>query len=180
MSNGHNLLGQKFGRLTVTGRSDVKNFRNKMWTCLCDCGQVTIVSSTRLISLHTRSCGCLRNELASKRIFKLRPYESLYKLLLADNDQRKIKYPVNLTYEEFVTFTKTQECHYCGDTIIWYKHRNNTDLTSGYNLDRKDSTKGYSVDNCVVCCAICNWMKWRLGYDQFIRQIKKISKRFDE
>lgn len=53
------LSGKKFGMLTALAyqRQNNKTF----WTCKCDCGSVTTVRSSNLISLSTRSCGCYRS-----------------------------------------------------------------------------------------------------------------------
>lgn len=60
------LVGQRFGRLVVTHR--VANIgANAGWSARCDCGNTTAVSSCRLRTGRTRSCGCLRIETASTR-----------------------------------------------------------------------------------------------------------------
>ena len=56
-----NLVGMRFGRLTVTKWSDVKN-RAHRWLCTCDCGGWTIATSCNLVRLNTQSCGCLHKE----------------------------------------------------------------------------------------------------------------------
>ena len=58
------LTGQRFERLRVLHRlPPVPNQRVK-WLCVCECGTETAVSSTHLRSGHTKSCGCMRNDLA--------------------------------------------------------------------------------------------------------------------
>lgn len=52
-------LGTTFGRLTVIGGTRTSNDRQAM-LCLCECGQQKIVQVTKLLSGHTKSCGCLR------------------------------------------------------------------------------------------------------------------------
>ena len=52
------LLGQRFGRLTVIGRMPNNKQNQAVWKCLCDCGNETIVESGHLRSGHTNSCGC--------------------------------------------------------------------------------------------------------------------------
>ena len=47
---------------------------------------------------------------------------------------------------------------------------------SSVNLDRVDSNKGYSKDNCVVCCYICNKMKSTLSEEQFLVHIREVLK----
>lgn len=63
MSIIQDLIGKKFGRLTVTGRADPP-VRNKqiMWHCVCDCGGTKDVGRANLVSGRTRSCGCLMEE----------------------------------------------------------------------------------------------------------------------
>lgn len=57
---------QKYGKLTtcyVTGRT---SNRNKIWHCICDCGNEIDVSSGSLSSGNTKSCGCLHKESLQK------------------------------------------------------------------------------------------------------------------
>jgi hypothetical protein len=69
-----------------------------------------------------------------------------------------------LTKEDYLKMA-TQNCFYCG-----------TMQPKGFNgIDRKDSTKGYVVDNCVSCCEMCNFMKKCLSVDIFIQNVKHIS-----
>lgn len=59
------LIGQRFGRLIVTGRAKYHSqYGRRWWSCLCDCGKKTIVSSGQLRSGHTKSCGCLQVDMA--------------------------------------------------------------------------------------------------------------------
>lgn len=41
-------------------------------------------------------------------------------------------------------------------------------------IDRIDSSKDYSSDNCVPCCSRCNIMKLNIPYSEFLDSIKKI------
>lgn len=56
------LTGQKFGRLTVTGRSEKRRSAGALWECLCECGGVALSDSLKLRTGHTRSCGCMKVE----------------------------------------------------------------------------------------------------------------------
>lgn len=42
-------------------------------------------------------------------------------------------------------------------------------------IDRIDSSKGYSDDNCVSCCSMCNLMKNNYSVYDFLNHINKIS-----
>lgn len=55
------LMGRRFGRLTVTGR-DAPSRRTR-WICRCDCGETRSVLSANLRRGLATSCGCYREEL---------------------------------------------------------------------------------------------------------------------
>jgi hypothetical protein len=66
-----NLVGQRFGHLTVLERAPQNTRSNRVrWVCSCACGGETVVAGCHLISGHTRSCGCLRRQVAGARNFK--------------------------------------------------------------------------------------------------------------
>lgn len=55
-----NLVGKKFGKLTVVELLEESNdFNRRLYRCKCDCGNETIVPSSSLTTRHTSSCGCL-------------------------------------------------------------------------------------------------------------------------
>lgn len=57
-----NLINQKFGRLLVLSKSSNKidNKKRGYWECVCECGNRSIVNTTKLTSGHTKSCGCIQ------------------------------------------------------------------------------------------------------------------------
>lgn len=59
--NFKNLLGRKFGRLTVISFDQFKN-RGAYWLCKCECGNTKSVKGSNLTSGNVKSCGCLRLE----------------------------------------------------------------------------------------------------------------------
>lgn len=63
-----NLVGQKFGFLTVVEllKERSKN-RQKVYRCLCDCGNYVNVRSSDLKTGNTKSCGCYNISLVSER-----------------------------------------------------------------------------------------------------------------
>jgi hypothetical protein len=62
-----NLIGKKFGRLTVVGFSHMRNKRT-CWLCECSCGNKKVVRNSDLTSGDTKSCGCLNLEEMRKRM----------------------------------------------------------------------------------------------------------------
>ena len=55
-----NLVGQKFGRLTVLEYYE-DNRKNTRWKCICDCGEETIAITTNLKNGKHKSCGCWKS-----------------------------------------------------------------------------------------------------------------------
>lgn len=54
------LVGERFGLLTVVQRSDKKtDYGDVYWTCYCDCGNTADISGHNLRRGNTLSCGCL-------------------------------------------------------------------------------------------------------------------------
>ena len=64
------MTGQKIGRLTVLERSGSNNQQSVVWKCQCECGNITYVPTVSLTHGLTRSCGCYKNEVTSKRSCK--------------------------------------------------------------------------------------------------------------
>lgn len=65
------LVGQKFGRLTVLYLSENKTkSRGRKWVCQCECGTIKEVAQQALISGTVVSCGCYNREQVSKRGLK--------------------------------------------------------------------------------------------------------------
>ena len=156
------LTGMVFGRLKVlelVPNKDQKVYP-KIYKCQCACGTFTHVRRDYLVG-GTRSCGCNRTHPFSEKP-ELRKYEAIYRTLLYMNKHRCL---VDLTYEEFLKFVDIKNCHYCGCSLHWQEW---ADRVGAYNLDRKDNTRGYSTDNCVVCCKRCNFGKGdRYSYDEW-------------
>ena len=65
-----NLIGKKYGNLTVIGLSDKMSGRKSYWYCKCDCGNEIEVRSDNLTTGNTLSCGCLK-----KSTRQSKPYE---------------------------------------------------------------------------------------------------------
>ncbi len=61
------ILGQRFGRLTVTARLKNDKHNNAVWKCLCDCGKETTCIGFKLRQKRVSSCGCLLVDSAKAR-----------------------------------------------------------------------------------------------------------------
>jgi len=52
-----NLIGQRFGNLTVESRDESSNRRRAVWFCRCDCGRHRLIDGSDLRSGKRVSCG---------------------------------------------------------------------------------------------------------------------------
>jgi len=56
-----NLTNKTFGHLTVLGYAGKREDLSR-WFCECKCRKITAVTTAKLMSGHTKSCGCLKHE----------------------------------------------------------------------------------------------------------------------
>ena len=62
-----NLVGKKFGKLTVMRDAGRNQKGSVLWFCHCDCGKTAVTITSLLKSGATKSCGCLVAESARLR-----------------------------------------------------------------------------------------------------------------
>lgn len=152
------ILGKKYGLLTVIGRCDSANSGSAMWKVLCDCGKETIVNGYNLRSGHTTSCGDRQH-----RSTTLPKGEASFKQLFWDMKRGAAKrdYSWNLTMDYVRSLTK-MNCYYCGKeptqiVKVGSDRKNGSYIYNG--LDRINNVIGYEKDNVVPCCKDCNYAK---------------------
>ena len=108
-----------------------------------------------------------------------RPYERAYNIA---QKRMKVRFPDGdikwlLSYEEFFSLCEMPNCHYCDTPLNRAKHRTEKEELPRHALacllDRKDSNKDYTLENCVPCCAECNFTKHeRISYDEMVLIMK--------
>lgn len=118
------------------------------------------------------------------RKYKLGPGEEGLNLLTRNyqHNAKKNDREFLLTADQFKTLTSSN-CHYCGQEPNKECFNKNIKHLLGrerskyvYNgIDRKDSDRGYVLDNCLPCCAKCNVSKMDTPYDDFILYLDRIS-----
>lgn len=180
-----NLVDQKSGRLVVKEELPDSDNGHRMLKVKCDCGTVTTVRRSTFVRKGVRSCGCLANETRAKNIKKawksIRIQDREKKIIMdiissykSRARRRKPSLVFELTYDD-VRQLIFQNCYYCGGTPDKEKKDEISDFVLYWNgIDRFDNNKGYTKDNVVSCCEICNRAKYHLSYDQFRAHIKKI------
>lgn len=77
-----NILGERFGKLTVVEHVGSDKHHCSIWKCDCDCGNSIITTARSLLSGDTRSCGCIKStNLMGKQFGRL--------LVLGDSGKRR-------------------------------------------------------------------------------------------
>lgn len=171
----YNLIGMKFDRLTVVERMGSVQ-QKKLWRCECECGGIVDVTTDRLRSGHTKSCGCLSREIIGNIRRKddgVASFNALYRKYI--NGAKRRGYDFDLSKDEFKELT-SDNCYYCGSVPLsgnyGYVYRNGDYIYNG--IDRVNNEEGYVLNNCVSCCTVCNKMKHMLTKEYFLNHISKI------
>jgi len=165
----NNYIGSKFGKITITNQYYLPNIRNLKVDYICECGCKTTNKAFGKVKNQTmcRKCSTGHNGFKHGRA----SFNSLYASYTRNAKRRLLEF--KLTENELEKLTQ-QNCFYCGGSpncII----RPKTVGAYVYNgIDRKDSNKGYTLENSVPCCKLCNVAKWALSQDDFLNHVKKI------
>lgn len=170
-----NLAGLTFGRLTVLSFSHSVHDLGAYWNCLCECGNQCVILASRLKSGNTKSCGCLKSDITRLRWIKPKGVASFNEFFWKYQDAAQRRgLDFKLSREEFRDITQ-KPCFYCGilpNSIFGRRNTNGGYIHNG--IDRINNSKGYTFDNCVPCCKICNYMKHKLSQEEFLIHIKEI------
>lgn len=157
MSKLINMIGFKTGKLTVLEQSKSK-YKQSMWLCKCDCGNLCTYTGGSLRKGKVKSCGCYyketRTEIAHKTIAKKKHGDSFERLYFIWNDMKsRCNNPNDISYHNY----GAKGIGICNEWLHDYIAFKNWAVNNGYNpiaergectLDRIDNTKGYSPDNC--------------------------------
>lgn len=130
----HDLVGQRFGLLTVIKRMPNNTSNKVQWLCKCDCGNERIAIGTRLMQGYIVSCGCVKSD--KQRLLQI----------WADMLGRCTK-PSYKCWKFYggKGITVCDEWHSYENFKSWaYANGYTQELT----LDRIDSSKNYEPSNC--------------------------------
>jgi hypothetical protein len=174
-----NEIGNQYGKLKVIEKGGQSPAKATRWVCLCECGNKTEVIGYSLRKGITTSCGCNRGrkeEFEGSAVYK-KSYTSLKRI------SKKHKEKLELSLEEWMEKVN-DNCFYCGlppqDIHFSYSKKRyskgiDEDNRETFNgIDRIDSSIGYTLDNTVSCCNMCNRMKSDFLQNEFFNKIELI------
>jgi hypothetical protein len=165
------LTNQRRGRLTILER-----LPGRRWKCLCDCGNTCEVDQDLLRRKRpVRSCGCVigKNRLPDGE-------SALRSLFGAYKKKAGLRgYVFELNLEQFRTLTSSN-CWYCNEEPKQIRRAgSDCPATYTYNgIDRYDNTQGYTEENTVPCCKVCNRAKSDMDCTDFVKWVRRIGERF--
>jgi len=177
-------IGQFFGKLEVKEIiPSVGAGHHVRLKCLCHyCNNEKEMSAVNIKKRN--SCGCQQNN--SSEWKNVGPKNMPWHLPSGEAARRNLEYQYkrgavkrnleyNLTEEQFTELV-TGNCVYCGDKLTnVVKGQGKTSGDFHYTgIDRIDSSKGYTKENAVSCCWMCNNMKNTTHINDFLSHIKKI------
>lgn len=143
-NNRIDIVGQRFGRLIVTGEPISKKWV-LFYPCKCDCGNESLVRSQLLREGRTKSCGCLgdqvRGDHARRHGMSRTPIHNLWNGML-----QRCQNPMVKAYADYGAR---------GITVCdrWKTFENFLEDMGipepGMTLERRKNDVGYSKENCV-------------------------------
>lgn len=138
-----NIIGKRFGNLTVIERSSNTKHGATQWLCKCDCGNEIVIPIYTLQRGVVHNCGCMKQK--HHNITHGGSYTPLYNLW--HQMIYRCEKPNNRAYKDY----GGRGIHVCEEWHDFETFKNWADETrpsTDYTLDRIDNNKDYSPDNC--------------------------------
>jgi len=185
MGSFKNLINKKINKLTVIGKSASERSGLIRWNCICDCGNLTTVSTDHLTrkSNPVKSCGCEKRIKGNKH----RDWKGCgdisgdwwfnhVKREINQKKRHKIDYDLTIEKAWDLFLKQNRKCALSGISLYF----GNTPTTNCASLDRIDSSKGYTIDNVQWVHKHINFMKRNYSQDYFIEMCKKVAEYFKD
>lgn len=180
-----NKTGLTFGRLYVIGQAScvrTSGGQSKIrWHCLCDCGNEVVVRGCNLSEEdgHTRSCGCLLSETSiqiGKRSMLVGGFgeltEAHWRQIIRHASSRELSVGITRKQAWYLFLLQHRKCALSGLGLSLDYFGSGKQTAS---LDRKDSTRGYTLANIQWVHKDLNRMKWDLPEAEFIKLCKSVA-----
>lgn len=185
--NDRNWIGKKFNKLLIIAehhraKTGKTGGYHRWYTCLCDCGNTCVVIDSHIKSGATKSCGCFKKVRMSEGGRMNLKYDDTEAFIrkhysTTKHSAKKRGILFEIPFEDFRKIV-IGNCSYCGQTPNQLKKEYSRKsyktpiLLNG--VDRVDNNKGYTTDNCVTACFVCNYAKLDMTLEEFKSWINKV------
>lgn len=140
------MIGQKFGRLTVVEECGRDNYRQAKWKCRCDCGNEIVVRGYSLRVGNTQSCGCLQKEKNLElRTTHGQRHTRLYNIWCSV--RRRCSTPSASCYKYYGA-RGIEVCEEWNDFIVFMDWALSNGYADNLTIDRIDPNGNYCPENC--------------------------------
>ena len=166
----NNYIGIRFGKITIVNQYYLESGMNLRVDYICDCGYKTTNKAFEKVKKQKMCIKCSRTN--THKINKETSFNMLFNEYARSARIRHLSF--DLTKKQVAELTKGK-CFYCGSDPSNVMRKDAKSGSYVYNgIDRRDSNKGYTLENSVSCCKLCNIAKWDLSTKDFLNHIKRI------
>jgi hypothetical protein len=170
------MTGEIFGSLEVVGFSHLSKSRSVYWLCKCKCGNTKPIPRQSLIKGRNITCGCHCNRYADgSSNWKGHGKISGHYWRTIQSCAKRRNIDVDITSEQIweLYLKQNGKCALTGIDIDFEdKFHNRRNRTA--SLDRRDSTKGYTLDNIQWVHKDINQMKMEFSEEKLLQYCKLI------
>lgn len=143
-----NLLGRKFGRLTVISRASNNKHGKARWLCQCECGKRKAILANSLLSGKTKSCGCYRKEVAPHNNLPKHGMSGTRLWTIWCGMKSRCYYPKNIAFKNY----GDRGIRVCPEWVDNFLAFHEWALKNGYadnlTIDRINCDGNYEPSNC--------------------------------
>ena len=144
------LENKRFGNLIALNYAYSK-YKKRYWKCKCDCGNYTIVCASQLLSGKTKSCGCLRKQIARENAIKTHTTHHFTQTRLYDiwrSMKKRCYLKTHMHYSSYgARGIKICE-EWKNDFISFYNWAMENGYRDDLTIDRIDVNGNYEPNNC--------------------------------
>lgn len=168
----NSLINTKIGIYIIKNYSH-KIKSTKFFNCECTlCGLESVLKHNS-IKKNKNCIHCFQRGIKPKIESQLKHIFNQY---INNAKERNLNFDINK--EQFKKLISSN-CYYCGiapKEKIFTQVKNLKIGLLFNGIDRVNNIVGYTIDNCVTCCSVCNQMKMAFTKENFINKIKEIYK----
>jgi hypothetical protein len=159
----YDLSNKKYGELTVIKRYNNDSKNSTRYECLCDCGNIVVRSAKCLESYVDLSCGGFKG---------IGSY--YWNTIVQGAKDREISLEISIDEAYYLLESQDFICPYTGIKLTLGDFHNKN-FGKNASLDRIDSDKNYTLDNCEWIYKPLNVMKRTMSVTEFISLAKLVT-----